>query len=706
MHTSIKRFALAVALAFTGAVTGHTEKVDAPPTQSALLEVLTSKETAKADKAITCKKLAVYGDDECIDDVAALLVDPELNSWARITLEAIGSPDAQAALIEAIQKTEGLNLVGIVNSLGVLAAPGAVEPLTALLESEDKLVAQCSAVSLGKIGGESSETTLTKALADSSADVRSAIAEGLVLSAEQRMAAGQLKRAAELYDTVLAADVPQPRIVEATRGAILSRGPQGVDMLVEKLGSDNERIRFAALSCARQIEGEGIVELLKEAISEVPVDQKPLYLIALGDRGGESFIDSMLAAVKSDKTEVRLAAIGVLEKTGDSSCVESLLEAAGDDVTMVAQAAKQTLAKLDNEAIDDEIQSRLDDAEGDSKVLLIELLGARRIDAIDFLMSAAGDDETAVQEAALSALGQVATLEQIPVLLERATSGVQDGNGAAMKALQAACVRQADQAACAKILSDAMQGADPETQLSILETVAAMGGPDALAVLGKVAMDGSTTLKDAATRLLGNWMSVDAGEPLAAVAQQPTNPYRIRAARGYLRLVRQFVMKNPQRHAMMTKALEFVERKEEKELLLDAAGRYPSFFMLKTVASLSSDSTVAEKAKATGISIARKINGNQQVAKILKTIGVESIELEITQANYGAGEQQKDVTKMVQAAAGDFPMVVLDKPSFNENFGGDPAPGRPKFLSVNYKANGQSASAMIRENMSIILDAP
>ena len=176
-----------------------------------------------------------------------------------------------------------------------------------------------------QIGGQSPETALSAALSDSQDDVRSAVAEGLVLSAEHRMAAGEDERAAELYDAVLAADVPNPRIVEATRGAILSRGPEGVDMLVEKLGSDNERIRFVALSSARQIEGEGIAKLLKEAISEVPVDQKPLYLIALGDRKDESFIDVMLAAIDSDKTEVRLAAIAVLEKTGDSSCVESLL---------------------------------------------------------------------------------------------------------------------------------------------------------------------------------------------------------------------------------------------------------------------------------------------------------------------------------------------------------------------------------------------
>ncbi|TWU04024.1 HEAT repeat domain-containing protein [Neorhodopirellula pilleata] len=672
--------------------------------QSDLIATLTAAETAKADKAITCKRLAVFGDDQCVPAVAELLTDPELTSWARITLEAIATPDAQSALIAAIDQTEGLSLVGIINSLGVLRAPASVEPLAEKLKSEDELVAASAAVSLGKVGGDAVETTLLANLNDPRDAVRSAVAEGLVLAAEHSLSEGDAVRASELYDSILAADVPPPRMVEATRGAIISRGTDGVTLLVEKLGSDNERIRFVALSAARQIQGDRIVDALKKAVENVPAAQKPLFLIALGDRGDASFIETMLAAIKSNETEVRLAAIGMLQTIGDATCVETLLSAAADNVTPVAEAAKETLAQLDHPEIDAAIQSRLAQATGEQQVTLINLVGARRIDAVDYLLAAADDSDKAVRSAALAALGQVATLEQLPILIQRSTSSKQDTTEA-MTALRAACVRMPDQAACAKILSDAMAGATPQTQLSLLETVAAMGGPDALAVLGRVATEGSTAMKDAATRLLGDWMSVDAGTALAAVAKQPTNPYRIRAARGYLRLVRQFVMAPPQRHEMVQAAMEFVDRTEEKELLLDAAGRYPSGFMLKTVVDLSSDPALADRAKSVGLSIARKIPGNPQVAKLLDQLGIPKVDLKILEASYGAGDQQTDVTEALQKAASDSPMVVLDKSNFSDAFGGDPAPGRPKFLSVKYTVDGKPATAMIRENMSIILDA-
>lgn len=701
-------FLLMMSAGISGASIGYSDGSDDVKDQKALIQRLSSDETSKADKAMTCKKLAIYGDDECVDTVAKFLTDPELTSWARTTLESIGTPKAQSALIAAIDETEGLPLVGILNSLGVLQSPAAVQPLSKIVKvviEGDSLPAETAAVSLGKIGGEEAESALALALNDSRDAVRSAAAEGLILAAESKFNTGQNEAATNLYDAVLIADVPQPRIIEATLGAILSRRTEGVAMIIDKLGSDNERIRFAALTSARRIQGDGIVAALIEGIDRVPTQTKSLYLIALGDREDDAFIQPMIAAIASESTDVRLAAIGVLQKIGGPSSVDALIAAANDDVTPVAEAARNTLARLDDPAIDEAIANRLKASKGDARVALIGLVGSRRIDAVDYLVTAADDADPAVREAALAALGQVATLEQLPLLIARATKSKSVPDAEAMKALRAACVRQADRAAVAQILSGAMDRSAPATQVALLETVAAMGGPDALAVLGDVATNGTLPMKDAATRLLGNWMSVDAGAVLAEVAKQKSNPYRIRAARGFLRLVRQFVMTPAERHDMMNAAMGFVDRNEEKQLMLEAAARYPSGSMLKSVVDISAEPSLAEQSKSTGLSIARKINGNQAVANLLKKLGVENVDLEIVEAKYGAGDQQKDVTETLRSAAGDFPMVVLDPPAFNAAFGGDAAPGLPKFLSVKYKVNGKEASAMIREDMSIILDS-
>ncbi|NMD34444.1 MAG: hypothetical protein GYA73_01050, partial [Planctomycetes bacterium] len=101
-----------------------------------LIAILRS-DAPRAEKAITCKRLVLYGTKEAVPALAALLPDAELTSWARIALEAIPGPEADAALREAAGKVAGLPLVGIVNSIGVRRDAAAVDTLAGLLANDD-----------------------------------------------------------------------------------------------------------------------------------------------------------------------------------------------------------------------------------------------------------------------------------------------------------------------------------------------------------------------------------------------------------------------------------------------------------------------------------------------------------------------------------------------------------------------------------------
>src|SRR4030042_5149511 len=83
-----------------------------------LIAVLQS-DAPKAEKAITCKRLAIYGTEQSVPALAPLLADKELASWARIALEAIPGPVADAAFRDALGKLHGGLLVGVLTSVGV-----------------------------------------------------------------------------------------------------------------------------------------------------------------------------------------------------------------------------------------------------------------------------------------------------------------------------------------------------------------------------------------------------------------------------------------------------------------------------------------------------------------------------------------------------------------------------------------------------------
>src|SRR5262245_13910997 len=106
-----------------------------PAKERALLETLQSGKPA--EKAIACKKLATQGSKVAVPELAKLLADEQLASWARIALEAIPDPAADEALRSQLDKLSGNLLVGTINSIGVRRDTAAVEKLAARLNDKD-----------------------------------------------------------------------------------------------------------------------------------------------------------------------------------------------------------------------------------------------------------------------------------------------------------------------------------------------------------------------------------------------------------------------------------------------------------------------------------------------------------------------------------------------------------------------------------------
>lgn len=701
--------ALAVAVAATAgrAARAADDQPAAEDPQRQLIGVLQS-DAPKADKAITCKRLAIYGSGEAVPALAPLLADAELASWARIALEAIPDPAADAALREALVKLQGRLLIGAINSIGVRRDAQAVAGLAPRLKDADVEVASAAAAALGRIGDAAATNTLEQALSAAPAALRSAVAEGCILCAEKRLAEGKAQEAAELYDQIRRAEVPEQRMLEATRGAILARGPAGIPLLVEQLQAADKALFAIGLTTARELAGADVAKALVAELGRTTPDRQALLILALADRGDTEALPAMLQAAHSGPSQVRIAAIGMLKRLGDASCVPALLEIAVAAEEDVAQAAVAALEELPGEDVNADFAKRLDGAEGKLRQLLIQIVGLRRIDAVPALLKAADDADAQIRSAALTALGETAGLDDLPVLIARvvAPQHAEDAP-AAQQALRAACIRMPDGEACAGKLAAAMPQAPLPAKITILEILSAMGGTRALQTVGAAAKDATPELQDAASRLLGEWMTVDAGPVLLDLAKTATDAkYEVRALRGYIRLVRQFVLPDGQRAEMCRIALQTAKRDAEKKLVLEVLGRYPSIDTLQLAVETAKIPSLKNEAAATALAIAQKIGGSADVQKLLAQVGQEAVKVEILKAEYGAGNKSVDVTAILRKHVRDFPLIVLPSSSYNSAFGGDPASGVVKQLQVQYRMNGKAGEATFQENDTIMLPVP
>jgi len=581
-----------------------------------LISILQS-DAPPAEKAITCKRLAVYGTNDAIPALAPLLADKDLSSWARIALEAIPGPEADAALREAMGKTQGRLLVGVINSIGYRRDAQAVDGLVARLKDADMDVASAAAVALGCIGGDQATKALEQSLPGAPAKVRPAVAEGCILCAEKFIAAEKATDAVRLYDAVRQADVPEQRQLDAIRGAILARQSAGVPLLIEQLRSTN-RARFGmGLRTARELPGVAVTESLAAELDKLNVDRQPLLLLALADRSDAAVLPAVLKAARSGPQKLRVAAVTVLERLGNVSCVPVLLDAAAESDEELAQAAKTVLARLPGKDVDADLLTRLPQAAGKTRRVLIELAGQRGIDgALPAVMLNLDDADAGIRSAAVQAIGAIGQDKQAADLVRLLQKTQSPSERADMeKALLAVSGRGG--VACVQYLLPLAQSDDGALRMIALHALAIVGGSDALAAVKSAINDKDETVQDEAVRTLSTWPNNWPGdaavaEPLLTLARSGRKmSHQVLGLRGYLQYVRgDKKLGDDEKVARVSELLPLLKRPEEKRLAIAVVGVVPTAGALELLMALAADPAVAEEACSAMVNLAgRNVQG-------------------------------------------------------------------------------------------------
>jgi len=599
--------------------------------ESDLIRVLQS-DAAKGEKAITCKRLAIYGSEKCVPVVAPLLADKELSSWARITLEAIPGPAADAALREASSELKGRLLVGVINSIAVRRDIGAVDRLVQKLDDTDASVASAAAVALGHIGGEKAAKALTQSLTNAQGEVRSAAAEGCVLCAEQFMAQNNTAEAVKLYDTVRKADVPDQRHLEAIRGAILARQSDGLPLLIEQLRSEDKKRLSIGLRTARELVGRDVTEALAAEMERLSPDRRPLLLLALADRSDSAVLPIVEKVAKNGSKQLRITAIKILIELGDVTCVPILLDAATEDDAELKQAAMETLVRLPGKDVDNNMLARMPQAKGKLQQVLIELAGQRQInEALPVVASSLNDADGEIRSAAvrtISIIGQDQQTADLVKLLENTKNSSERSDiRKAILAISGRCG-----AKCIPHLKPLTQSRDNELQMIGLRALAIIGG--SLAAVKSATESDEPPVQDEAVRILSTWPNNwpeddEAGQALLMLATSAKKmSHQVLGLRGYLQYIRgNKNLSNEQKVGRIKDMLSHIKRPEEKQQAIAVLGEAPSAGALDLLTTLAEEPAVVEEAYSAMVRIAgQDVPGvsREKRREVLQTVAEKS----------------------------------------------------------------------------------
>lgn len=505
-----------------------------------LLAVLPLPDAETDAKIFACKMLMIIGDDECVPGLAALLLDPALGHAARYALENLPGTAADLALYDALFNAEDDVKVGLINSLAMRRTEIALPMITDLAESAERRdVREAAIAALGRLGEDlgGALNALNKLWAGNDPAWETAVGRALVQAASAR---ADQKNGIVALKSVLKQATQEPLQVAAAEG-LLSEDGAAVSRQVLAWMQDGSTMQFQfALDGIRRIGDEEFLHAVEKQYAVLDVDRRCAVLGALAAREVFLSSDVVLTALDSESAAERRAAMAAAAvlRSDQGLVLGKLLDFAETDERSAAVAA---MASMPGDMADDLLMGMGPGLNTDPAKLamLIEVLGARRTaGAFTMLRDAVSAPFPEVADAAIDAMGQIATPEQaeflVSALLEAPDAARAEKVGAALTTL----LRRSPEDLRAKPILDALDYAEQNGGLGTLLRVAgAIGHPDLLpAVTRYAATPGLSQLT--AIGALAQWPTAEPLDSLNSVAKESEGDVRLAALRGYLRQLR------------------------------------------------------------------------------------------------------------------------------------------------------------------------
>ena len=571
-------------------------------------------------KQDACRRLRQIGTAASVPALAGLLGDEHLAQMARYALENMPYPEVNAVLRAALATAPNGPKAGVATSLGVRRDAEAVSALIPLLNADDRTVADAVAGALGRIG--TAEAAKALLAADRPDLARTLVLDEAALAAGERLIEDGEEEAAQRTFGALYDGAGQPRHIRmgAFRGLAYAAPSERPALLVGALAGGDPIFRDLAAQLVAETAGDGYSAFYTDKLESLPAGGQVALLRALATRGEAAGRPTVLNAVNSENTDVRIAALKALSALGTAEDVALLAPIAigeGD----IAQAAHATLVALEADGVEAAMSAITQSADGPMKIMMLNLLVVRAADeAVPAALARLEDTDADVRLAALSALSALGAVEQAPVLLSIMAQPSGDEQSTAAKALNAICARERE--AMLPAVLGALEKASPAMQVDLMAALQRVGGPDAIAaVVARMAAPEEAVRKAAMDTLLG-WPTAEAAPHLLPFMEHADSEWHDAALRAYVRIAKSLSAVGD-RVAMLEKATGLCATRDDKWVVLAAWGTVPTPATLKVLRSYLDDGEVRNEAAAAILGASRDLakRGDEAKALVREAVG-------------------------------------------------------------------------------------
>lgn len=577
-----------------------------------LLFFLDSDATLEA-KMEACRHLRIIGSEKSVPVLEKKLLKKETTDMARYALEKIPGTSAEKALLDALSKTQGEIRLGIISSLGQRKVADAVTPLAGLMRGPGTETALAAVTALGWIATPEAAEVLAETLSISTGNVKAQTASSLIKCAEKFQSQKNQKKAVEIYDALLSADIPASLRRAAGRGKILTSGAKAGLMILDILKSGDKEMYTPAIGMISDDFDDLSLKAVCNTLLELPVENQVQLLTVLSRFQKPEVLSVVKEAVKSQEKRVRVAALEALGSLGDASMVNFFSLYAAESTGVEQSAARNSLGNLKGAGVDQAVLAGLEkNTDPQLRNELIRCIEERRIkEGQPVLFAIIRDAEPENRIQAIKALKVLAELSDfsrlINIMLEANSEREQDEM---IVTIASVAGKNRDPYNRGTVVVEKLSEVkDVRGRAALIRTLGMIGDDSTLTVLRLALAEKNEDISDAVIRALSEWPTLTARDDVFRIAKVSDNlTHQVLALRAYIRMIGMEEFRLPQAAVESIKAaLEIARRSEEKKAVLGMLPRFACQDALELAESMLEDRDIMSEAQAAVDSIKERL---------------------------------------------------------------------------------------------------
>ncbi|MEO8823716.1 MAG: DUF1080 domain-containing protein [Ginsengibacter sp.] len=589
-----------------------------------------AKAADPVNKAFIMSQLQIVGQsDDAVSCLKNYFSDEQLTDHAARALIQINSPAAKEALLTAAQNSQGNVRLSLIKALGDCRYQNAVNFITPLANSNDKMLAKVALYSLANIGDVSSSQILSNAAQKSNFTFEETNATDSYLLYLSRVLENGNNKLAEKLASSLMKEAKQDNQVHTRIAAmtllVQSMGEKNTKMLLAASSDKNAEYRAAALMIASKNINPGTTALWLKKLKKSNPDVQAEIITMLGDAKDESALADITKYLQNKNPNVRLSAIAAVGKTGGEKSLPVLLSLLKDADSGEVTAVKNALDIMSGDNVVNSVAVAMPAVSAGAKAALVDVLGARAAtDKSGIVFPLLKSDNDEVRKASFSALKTMVTKDDLPQLFSLLESSSQPEEISAIQdAIIAATADLKDPAQRSKVVLQEMEKSSETQKPMFFKVLASIGNRQSLNAVSGSFDKGEAATKAAALDALSTWNGSNAAEALYHIGETSNGEYLDRALNGYVRSIKLGAHTDEQKLLMLRKAMDIAKTTAQKQMVLNEVVKTKTFDALVFAGNYIDDPALQQVSARAIMGIA--LSDKKYYGEIVRTLLTKSM---------------------------------------------------------------------------------